>query len=301
MPYNEKKDDEKFKKYKERKENFSKSYFNKDNPLRKSYKTTNADDDTTEIEKVSTNKGLADDELLYYGLHICETISKKRKDEIIKVFISKDISKDFSQLLSYCAKNKKAYKIVENKDIEKITGSVHHEGIAIIAKYKKVNPLSKLDEIIKTAPSPIIFIDGVANPHNIGIIMRLMANFGFKYIVGNSDTPELTAAAARMSEGGSEFVTIFRADNNRTFIKWAKDNNYTLVGTSSHTKKSLYQYQFPERTAIVLGHEVYGMSDELIRNADTMLIIPGTGVVESINVSTAASIFMGEYFRQIKC
>jgi RNA methyltransferase, TrmH family len=237
------------------------------------------------------------DELLYYGLHICETIAKNNPEKIIKIYMTKHISRQFSSLLKYCAQNKKVYKIVENEELEKITDSVHHEGIALIASYKQNGNLNDLINEIKIEPRPIVYIDGVSNPHNVGTLMRIMANFNFKYLVGGSTTPELSAASARMSEGGCEFIKTFKCTNHETFIKAVKENGYTIIGTSSHTTKSIYSYNFPKKSVIIMGHEVTGMSKEMLKAADCLINIPGTGFVESLNVSTAASIFMSEYYK----
>ena len=239
-------------------------------------------------------------EMVYYGLHICETIYKVRPEDIIKVFVTNETSRKVPKLLSYCAQNKKAYKIIEAAELEKITGSVHHEGIGMITKKaKKIGTLEKLTAEIAKAPSPIIYIDGVSNPHNVATVLRIMANFGFKYLIGAHDMTELSASAARMSEGGAEFVTLYKSDSIHSLVEWARTNNYTLIGTSSYSNKSLYKYKFPKKSIIVLGHEVTGMSKETEKAMNEMLVIPGTGLVESLNVSTAASIIMGEYFRTV--
>lgn len=238
-------------------------------------------------------------EFLYYGINICKTIFTVRSDEIIKVYITQNQTKEFKELLTWCARQKKAYHITENSEMEKVTGSVHHGGIALIAKAPAVNGLTELKNNLKQSGySPILFMDGVQNPHNIGIIMRTMAHFGWSALVGGENLPGLSAAAARMSEGGCEFVNMYRIPEIEDLFGWAKGNGYKFIGTSSHSERSLYGYTIPRKSFFIIGDEVEGMSRPMIHICDEMLKISGTDNVESLNVSVACSIILGEYFRQ---
>ena len=78
-----------------------------------------------------------------------------------------------------------------------------------------------------------------------------------------------------------------------------KKNGYKIVGTSSHSKLSVYEYPMREKIVFVVGQEADGISKEVMQLLDESLIIPGTGNVESLNVSVAAGIFLSEYARQI--
>lgn len=60
----------------------------------------------------------------------------------------------------------------------------------------------------------------------------------------------------------------------------------------------MYQYEYPPRTIIAFGAEADGMSKELLDQTTQKIQIPGTGFVESLNVSVATSLCLGEYIRQ---
>lgn len=241
-------------------------------------------------------------ELLYYGLHICEKLALRRRDAIIRVYCTEDTMRDFKPLLQWCAANRKAYHVVTGKELETITGSVHHEGIAILARQPTYRSLRDLEQILsKHAEAvPLLYLDGVQNPHNIGTIMRVMASFGWPYVVGPKTMAPMSAAAARMSEGGAEFVDVFTAESGAAFCDWAKSLGYAVYGTSSHEARSLYETSLPARVVIMLGHEVHGMSKDVERKVDKRLAIPSSGQVESLNVAAATGILVGEYTRQHK-
>lgn len=238
-------------------------------------------------------------ELLYYGRHICEKLANRRRDDIIRVYCTEELMASFKPLLQWCAGNRKAYHVVSAQDLEKVTGSVHHEGVAILAKQPRHGSLADLELRLKKNPeTPLLYLDGVQNPHNIGTIMRVMASFGWPFVVGPSTMAPMSAAGARMSEGGAEFVEVFAAESGLRFFDWAKANGYTIFGTSSHESRSLYQLELPRRSIFVLGHEVHGMSKDLERKVDQRIAIPATAQVESLNVAVATGILVAEYTRQ---
>jgi TrmH RNA methyltransferase len=77
-------------------------------------------------------------EIKYYGFHACEALWQKRPNSIIRVYVLGDLVRDFTDLLKWCAKEKKAYHIVSEGDLAKVAGSVHHEGICILARLPEV-------------------------------------------------------------------------------------------------------------------------------------------------------------------
>lgn len=236
-------------------------------------------------------------ELLYYGVHMCEALSRVRREAIIRVYCTDQTSRALGPLLKWCAQRKKAYHLVTEAELERITGSVHHEGVAILALVPEPWSEEALLAALKLRVAPLLVLDGVQNPHNIGTIMRVMANFSWPFLVGGSDLPNLTAAGARMSEGGAEFVKLVRCQNLPRLIGALKRSSYRILGTSSHAEASLYTHQLPERTAFILGSEVHGMSQEMEKLLDETLVIPGSGQVESLNVAVASGLLLGEYTR----
>lgn len=233
----------------------------------------------------------------YYGIHACLTLWEKRAKDVIKVYIHDSNLKTFTQVLKWCAQNKKAYHVVSNQDLEKISSSVHHEGICIVAK--ELEPLT-FDAFLKE-PLPekvcLLYFDGVQNPHNIGSILRTSAHFGIPYILVSEKTP-LSPSACRIAKGGAEIVRLVFVDNVQRTLKELKKRNFSFVGTSSHQGDNLYQTNLPSRMIFAFGAEDVGMSKELLKNATFNIQIPGTGSVESLNVSVATSLCMGEFARQ---
>lgn len=233
-----------------------------------------------------------------YGLQACRALFAKRPADIVKVYLAENRLKTFAELISWCVKQRKAYKVVRLDELEKLTESVHHEGICLIAK-EPVIPAWK--EVLRTLSHPdnaacLIYLDGVSNPHNIGNILRSAAHFGIPYVLAGEPTPrQLPASARRVAEGGSEAVTFMGATaQSLTDLKKA---GFSLVGTSSHAKSSLFSFDMPKRCVFLLGEESGGLLKAVLKLADHTVNIPGTGRVESLNVASAAAVLFAEYHR----
>lgn len=230
-----------------------------------------------------------------YGRHAALSLFKHRPQDLIRLYITQEGVFDYRPLLRYCADNKLAYHIVDHQELETITKTTHHEGIALIAK-RRVQP--ELGEVFKKE-GLIVALEGVENPHNLGAIMRSCAHFGALAIVYEAKVPvALSAAAQRTAEGGAEGPYTYHVENWNEFFELAQKNNFSIYATSSHKGESLYQSSFSQRSIFFLGSEGEGLSEKMLKKMNHYLQIPGTGMVESLNVSNACAVMVGEWYRQ---
>ena len=253
------------------------------------------------MNKEAPQKRSSKSEIKVYGENACQALWQARADAIIRVYVTKDRLKDFGPLLKWCAKHKKAYHVLEPLELEKVAASVHHEGVMILAQDRtflaETHLLQKL-EMIRNA-SAAIYLDGVKNPHNIGSILRVAAHFGAPFALGRlGELPRLTPAALRVAEGGAEHVELCGLEHPETTLKKLSKAGWPLVATSSHEGTNLYDTSLPKNCIFALGNEVSGMSPKLLKNADFVVKVPGTGAVESLNVAACASILLAEHWRQ---
>ena|GEM_PF-321191 len=242
-------------------------------------------------------------ELKYYGFHACLKLWESRPDDIIRVYVDEKCVKQVSSLLKWCASKAKAYHLVSEEEMVKVSDSVHHEGLCILAVEPKSTSFSDmLDELnMDSEPSCLMYLDGVQNPHNIGSIMRVCAHFGIKYILAQQSVlPKVTPSAYRVAQGGAEYVKLVAIDDIKSSFEKLEQAGFKTVASSSHGGKTLYDYKFQPRMVIIMGSESEGVNAKLLEAANETLLIPGTGVVESLNVSVATGLFLGEYFRQVK-
>jgi len=234
-----------------------------------------------------------------YGRNACWAIWKARPQDVIRIYINKIAAPRFKECLQALAKTKRAYHVVENDELVRVTGSNHHEGVCFLVKSKKQqDSQGNLDQILKSG-SPIVFLDGVENPHNFGALVRVAAHFGVRAILGDEKTlPKLSGASYRVAQGGAEFVDIIRCQNIDQIFKKAAEQGYQIIAVTTDGKGSLLEAKLNSKTIFILGSEGKGVSASLKKQSHSMVFIPGTGNVQSLNVSVAGALALGEYWRQ---
>ena len=233
-----------------------------------------------------------------YGENACLAVFKKRPEDIIQLFLTKEKLKSFSHIAKYCAQNKKAYHIVTGEELTQMTKATHHEDVCMLVKKEFGNTLEEYLQS-KPAHSLLIALENVSNPHNIGAILRSAAHFGAHGMILSEASIANSASAIRTSEGGSEYVEIYEAKHFQKTMALLKKNGYQILTTSSHAKKSLYDLKWEKKVVIVFGEEAEGLSNDTLAIGDTIKI-PGTDYIESLNVSVAAAIMLSDYYQKVK-
>ncbi len=110
--------------------------------------------------------------------------------------------------------------------------------------------------------------------------------------------PRCPAAALRVAEGGAEAVAVAQARAGEAVPALLHDAGFKVAATVPRDGAPLYKSSLPPRLVLIFGAEGEGMSAERMRSADLRLTIPGSGAVESLNVSASAAVLFAEYWRQ---
>jgi TrmH RNA methyltransferase len=237
----------------------------------------------------------------YHGLRACEAIFARRPDAIVRVYLTAARKPRLAKLLSWCAEHRRGFQVVEEENLRRISGSTHHEGVAILAKAIRRWSLDDLlaEVEARRTTGPILYLDGVENPHNLGSILRTAAHFGVTAIVGRTgELPPLSPAAVRVAEGAAETVPVCDLADPAAALRRLAAAGCAVVAASSHRGDPPQSAPLGGRCVIVLGSEGKGVSPAIDRVATARVCIPGTGAVESLNVSVAAGVLLAEAWRQ---
>jgi len=229
-------------------------------------------------------------EMKYYGIHACLELAKRRPKDVIRVYVDESNLKRFAPVLKRCAQDKKAYHIVPSDELDKVSGSVHHEGVCVLAR--ELAPLAEDSLADFPEKACLLYLDGVENPHNLGSILRTAAHFGVACVMG--EHLALTASACRIAKGGAEIVDLAPLKRPKETLAKLKAQGFQLIATSPHQGEPLYRFRFPPRTILAIGSESTGLKSPFLKGAQC-LRIPGTGAVESLNVAVATALCVGQY------
>jgi 23S rRNA (guanosine2251-2'-O)-methyltransferase len=170
-------------------------------------------------------------------------------------------------------------------------------------KKLKLHELNRLsDEEFKAAKKTelILVLDNIRSMHNVGSIFRTSDAFLAKeiYLCGITAQPphrDITKTAI----GAQNTVNWYYNENAINVVKELISQGYQLIALEQTSNSVLMQdFDWPVKTALILGNEVDGVSDEVLALCHTAVEIPQLGTKHSLNVSVSAGMSIWEYAKQ---
>ena len=143
----------------------------------------------------------------------------------------------------------------------------------------------------------ILILDNIQDPGNMGTILRTADSLNLKQIIiskGSSDV--YNPKVVRSTMGAIFRINIIESENLIKTVKDLKKHKISVVSTSLDTNKSIYDLEY-NKTAIIIGNEANGVSQELQDLSDNKVKIPMLGKTESLNASVATAIILYEAMR----
>lgn len=169
-----------------------------------------------------------------------------------------------------------------------------HQGAAL-----EVQPLpaTHLETALATH-KPLLMLDQVSDPHNVGAILRSAAAFDAgAVIVQDKHAPPENATIAKTAAGALEIVPLVHVTNLARSLAEAKQAGYWVIGLDGHTDTLLGDIDHSAKTLLVLGAEGAGLRRLVGESCDQLARLPIHKQMESLNVSVAAGIALYEITR----
>jgi 23S rRNA (guanosine2251-2'-O)-methyltransferase len=176
-----------------------------------------------------------------------------------------------------------------------------HQGLAA-----RVTPLPNRDiaDVVSGEPAggPVVVLDRVSDPQNVGAILRSAAVFGVQaVVVPTRHAPPETGALAKAASGALERVPVVRVVNLARALDALKDIGYWVIGLDGAAPVTLAEAHLPRPAALVLGGEGQGLRRLTAERCDALARLTApTGSAQnfiSLNVSNAAAVALYELTR----
>jgi len=178
--------------------------------------------------------------------------------------------------------------------LDRLCGGENHQGVAALVAEKAYCTVEDILEIARErGEKPLIVVcDGIEDPHNLGAVIRCAECEGAHGII----IPErracgLTPAVSKASAGAIMHMAVAKVANIAQTIEKLKENGVWTYAAEADGQ-DFYDTDFSGGCAIVLGGEDSGVSRLVRERCDYTVSIPMYGKLNSLNVSTAASVLL---------
>ncbi|MGI8943410.1 MAG: 23S rRNA (guanosine(2251)-2'-O)-methyltransferase RlmB [Qipengyuania sp.] len=178
----------------------------------------------------------------------------------------------------------------DGRDLERLVArDAPHQGLVL-----ECAPLDDifLDQVLDGDPArPLVILDQVTDPHNVGAIMRSAAAFGAAALVTQDrHAPPEGGVIGKAASGALEILPWVRVVNLARAMEEIAEAGYWRIGLAGAGETTLAEALPRGAVALVLGAEGPGMRQNIEAHCDALARLPIAGTVESLNVSNAAAI-----------
>ena len=165
-----------------------------------------------------------------------------------------------------------------------------HQGI--VAEVERLDDLLLADLLDRAEDGrPLLVLDQVTDPHNVGAILRSAAAFDALGIVTQDrHAPPESGALAKAASGALETVPWVRVVNLARALDEIAEAGFWRIGLTGEAERTLAEALGPARVALVLGAEGEGLRQNVEAHCDALARLPISNRIESLNVSNAAAI-----------
>lgn len=237
-------------------------------------------------------------ELKLCGLAAVQARFERDPASILRLFYDAAHGPRVGAICKTLAAGKKVYRQVEAAELEKVAGSVHHGGVvAIVAPAALRTPTERDLATWAQRGEAVLVLDRIGNAHNLGAIARTAAFFGVPHIVipDHPAAARPTDAAHRVAEGGLEAVEVWLTKDLAALVRGLATAGYDTVGAATRSgRPDTARGDAAKPVALVLGNEEHGLAPPVAAACSRLVTIPGSGKVESLNVSVAGAVLMWE-------
>lgn len=220
---------------------------------------------------------------------------------IDKLFIQKGLQGDtFSELRQLIREYEIPTQYVPVEKLNRLTRKNHQGVFAFLSpiEFHRIDLL--LPQIYEAGKNPLLLIlDRVSDVRNFGAIARTAECVGVDaIIIPHKGSASVNADAVKTSTGALYNIPVCKEENLKKTIQFLQNSGIQIVSATEKAVDYIYDADYTLPTAIVMGSEEDGISNDLLKASDQIVKLPMFGTTSSLNVSVACGVFMYEAIRQ---
>ena len=223
-----------------------------------------------------------------FGIHAVEAALRNPAREVRRLILTDNAENRLDELLkSRGAK----FEGVHPRDLDRLLGpDTVHQGAVL-----ETGPLPEptLEDLAEAAvhQGPLVVLDQVTDPHNVGAILRSAAVFGAAgLIMTRRNSPDLSGVLAKAASGALEHVPVALVTNLARAMEKLAEQGVARIGLDGDAESLIQSANLKGATALVLGAEGKGLRRLTREGCDQLCRIGAPGGIASLNVSNAAAI-----------
>ncbi len=190
---------------------------------------------------------------------------------------------------------------VDEKVMAKLSDTKAPQGVLAVIRTPEQNLRQLRPGTASDNNAPVIILDRVQDPGNLGTIIRTadaVGALGLILLEGCVDA--YSPKVVRASMGSLFHLPVVQDVTAEEALTWCYRNGYEPAATALKNAQNVYKADISKKMAFLFGNEANGVAEELQAAAETRLFIPMAGLAESMNVAMAAGIILFEGLRQRK-
>jgi 23S rRNA (guanosine2251-2'-O)-methyltransferase len=225
---------------------------------------------------------------LIFGIHAVEAVLRNRRRAIRAILLTDNAQYRLEMALADRGINAQR---VTPRDLDKRLGpQTVHQG-ALIETEPLPEPALEDVAVGGAASGPLLVLDHVTDPHNVGAALRSAAAFGAAGLVmTRRHSPPLGGALAKSASGALEWVPVVLVPNLARALQQLHELSYTRLGLDGGAEHPLEEESLVGPVAFVLGAEGRGLRQLTRETCDRLCRIATAGPNSSLNVSNAAAV-----------
>jgi 23S rRNA (guanosine2251-2'-O)-methyltransferase len=186
-------------------------------------------------------------------------------------------------------------------ELTRIAGSESHQGIVALLRPIQFATWQNILQIPETDPALVLLVDGVQDPQNFGAILRTAECFGVAAVIWSRNRSSgITPVVSKSACGATRLLPLIEIANLRdSALKLREVGFWWVVADGTPGAIDMRDFEFPKRTALIVGSEGEGVQPLIRKEADFVVSIPMFGKIESLNVAQATAVLLSEYRRQM--